>query len=207
MYKGHEGPIWCLAVASRGYYFASGGWDRVARIWTTDAPAPVRLLVGHLSDVTLVAWHPNGSLLATGSADCTVRVWDVLTGVTVRLARFTLEPSALIVSPDGRFLVVAIQREVVIYDLASGRCITAVPASSLERKRLLVHKQRIVALAFPYALHPSTFVATSLDGVVSYWTFKDNLLTYPNVAFKTKNTPLLDAKFTYRNLLLVAGPN
>lgn len=42
-------------------------------------------LQGHLSDVDSVAIHPNSNYLATGSSDRTVRVWDILSGNSVRV--------------------------------------------------------------------------------------------------------------------------
>jgi WD40 repeat protein/predicted Ser/Thr protein kinase len=43
--------------------------------------APIRLeLRGHTRKVRVVALHPNGSRLATGGEDATVRLWDTLTG-------------------------------------------------------------------------------------------------------------------------------
>lgn len=40
---------------------------------------------GHHSDATVVRWHPNSHLLATGSDDRTVRVWDVRDGHAARV--------------------------------------------------------------------------------------------------------------------------
>jgi hypothetical protein len=37
-------------------------------------------LTGHTSHVTAVAFSPDGKLLASGSGDETVRIWDVATG-------------------------------------------------------------------------------------------------------------------------------
>ena len=42
-------------------------------------------LSGHLSDVDCVAFHHNCNHIATGSSDRVVRVWDVLTGNSVRV--------------------------------------------------------------------------------------------------------------------------
>ncbi|EIV91289.1 WD40 repeat-containing protein [Frankia sp. QA3] len=42
-----------------------------------------RILRGHTDRISSVAWHPDGSTIASGSYDGTVRIWDVATGRTV----------------------------------------------------------------------------------------------------------------------------
>lgn len=55
------------------------------RLWATDHHQPLRIFAGHLSDVTCTRFHPNSNYVATGSADRTVRLWDVLNGNCVRI--------------------------------------------------------------------------------------------------------------------------
>lgn len=50
-YKGHTFPVWDVRFSPHGYYFASGSHDRTARLWATDQPQPLRIFVGHYSDV------------------------------------------------------------------------------------------------------------------------------------------------------------
>ncbi|KAJ5776870.1 NACHT nucleoside triphosphatase [Penicillium odoratum] len=47
----------------------------------------IHTLEGHICVVCSVVWSPNGSRLASGSSDKTVRIWDLATGQTV----FTIE--------------------------------------------------------------------------------------------------------------------
>lgn len=51
VYKGHNGPVWDIDVGPSGHYFVSGSSDRTARLWSTQGMQPLRLFVGHLSDV------------------------------------------------------------------------------------------------------------------------------------------------------------
>ena len=47
--------------------------------WVPRAPAG-RVLTGHRSEVTKVAFHPAYSLLASASNDATIKIWDWETG-------------------------------------------------------------------------------------------------------------------------------
>lgn len=46
-------------------------------------PLAVLLVEGAGSAVTTVAWHPYKALIATGSKDTTVRLWDPSTGKVI----------------------------------------------------------------------------------------------------------------------------
>ena len=53
-YKGHNYPIFDVAFSTQGFYFASAGGDGTARLWSVDHIFPLRLFVGHLSDVDVL---------------------------------------------------------------------------------------------------------------------------------------------------------
>ncbi len=68
----------------------------------------VRRLGGHSFWVNSVSWSPDSKLLASGSSDATVRIWDVSTGNTVtRLTSFNGGVNTVAWSPDGKFLATA----------------------------------------------------------------------------------------------------
>lgn len=80
IYQGHSRTIWDL-TSWADQYFASASQDRTAKIWVSERTYPVRSLAGHSTDVNAAVFHPNGSYLATGSADKTVRLWHVKVGL------------------------------------------------------------------------------------------------------------------------------
>lgn len=58
----------------------SGSGDSTARVWDCDTGTPLHTLKGHTSWVLAVAYSPNGAMIATGSMDNSVRLWDAKKG-------------------------------------------------------------------------------------------------------------------------------
>lgn len=58
----------------------SGSGDFTARIWDCDTQTPMHTLKGHSNWVLCVAWSPDGKMIATGSMDNTICIWDATTG-------------------------------------------------------------------------------------------------------------------------------
>ncbi len=82
-----------------------------------------RTLTGHQDWVTAVAFSADGRLLASGSWDRTVKLWDLATGREMRtLASQTSGIEAIAFSPDGRWLASeGSDKAVHIWDAATGK--------------------------------------------------------------------------------------
>ena len=79
--QGHRGEVCGLKHDSCG--LASGSNDNMSIIWDINMGRPRNYLLGHKAAVKALAWCPwQRNLLATGggSADKTLRLWNIETG-------------------------------------------------------------------------------------------------------------------------------
>jgi WD40 repeat protein len=107
----HGGPVWAVAFSRDGKMVASGGGetDPTIRLWDTASGREIGVLRGHQSQVTGVAFSPDGKQLFSCSLDDTVRVWNVATAAEVRQLsrRSPLSVTSLALAHDGKRLATA----------------------------------------------------------------------------------------------------
>ena len=160
-------PLWDVACAPLGYYFASASHDRTAALWSPERVSPLRRFVGHLSDVETVAFHPNGTMVATGSLDRTVRMWDVRQGQAVRvLTGHRGRVSSLAFSPNGQFLVSGGKdAQLFVWDIPAGKQHTTLPWSG--RGTAAASHSEVRALS--YSADGTVLASATTDRRVRLW--------------------------------------
>ena len=148
-----------LWVALLGGSFSNAS----AQAPATAAPAPAKpeLIVqtGHFGDVVVVKYSPNGSFIASGSEDNTVKLWDVTTGKVVRtLVAHRGYITALDFSASGDMLVTAAKDNTIrIWDVRKGTEVRSLPGHSF------------YASAVAFSPTNNIIASCSIDKTVKLW--------------------------------------
>ncbi|OWZ21374.1 WD domain-containing hypothetical protein [Phytophthora megakarya] len=129
-----------------------------AAVVTQDSPVET-----HVGFVSCVDFNPQGSLVATGSHDETVRLWDVRSGRTVAVIGAHQEPvvSVQFHPMDGSLLVTAGYDGLVrVWDVASHQCLRTIitePAAPVGSARFTPNGRYVLS--------------STLDGTVRLWDY------------------------------------
>jgi len=141
-----------------GRLLATGG-ATTASLFDVQTGQLLRTFVGHTQLVTTVAFSTDGSVLASGSSDNSVRLWSVATGAELRtLAGHGAEVQSLAFSPVGGLLASgAFDGSLIVWNVVKG-----------ERVATLVgHARTVRSLAFtPDGRY---LASASGDGVLMLW--------------------------------------
>jgi WD40 repeat protein/biotin carboxyl carrier protein len=106
MAERHRGPVHSIAVSPDGEMVATGGDDRVIRLWKTETGALLHTLVNHSGPVTSVQFA-SAKRLVSAAKDNRLIVWEVEAGkpphpIGPRFEGRGGEVLNLGVSPDGK---------------------------------------------------------------------------------------------------------
>jgi WD40 repeat protein/energy-coupling factor transporter ATP-binding protein EcfA2 len=115
--RGHTARV--AALAWDGPLLASASDDRTVQLWSGYSFARVRVLTGHSDVVTSLAFAPDG-VLASGSADQTVRLWKPDGTPATSPITVPAEVRQLLFTPDGHLVVATRDGTVTVFDRRSG---------------------------------------------------------------------------------------
>ncbi len=154
--KTFEGEDWwvnSITFSPDGRTFASEG-DKV-KLWDIAANKPLFNLDG----IRVVAFSPNGCLLASGGLNNTIKLWDMKTGKSLHtFQKHSKQIRSVAFSPDGSILASGSEDQTVkLWDMKTGKGI-----STLEG-----HRHAVCSLAF--SPDGRALASGSCDKTIKLW--------------------------------------
>jgi WD40 repeat protein/transcriptional regulator with XRE-family HTH domain len=145
-----------LAISSNGEYWAASSRRGEVRVWEAGGQTLHRIWQAHTERAWSLAFSPDGRMLASGSWDGLVKLWEVESGGQVWSGRHTGNINSVAFAPDGRLLASGGAHETILWDVKSGT-----------QAHTLTHPDQVIAVAWSPQGH---LLATGdVEGSIRFW--------------------------------------
>ncbi|CAH1798892.1 unnamed protein product [Owenia fusiformis] len=159
---GHEGPVW--AMARRGNTLVSASQDRTGKIWDISRCMLLWTLKGHNAAVFTCDISEDGALAITGSADRSIRIWEVETGKLKKVIWASTTTSIMSVSYYKGYIACTYGETICFYKTNAKKAVLL--------KTYKEHTKRIETVQLKMSnlsKDEGMIVSAGKDGLVKYW--------------------------------------
>lgn len=206
--KGHTNAVMAIALNPDGHYLASGHEDQTVRLWDLSAGKCIQTLHGHTNRIWSVAFAPpskNGmveaqnthsedAMLASGSGDRTIKLWNWRTGQCLKTLRgHSSWVWSVAFSPNGVWLASSsYDRTIKLWDVDAGKCVQTLEG----------HTAPVVSVAF--SPDGRWLASSSFDTTIKLWqvdtgqclqTFRGHQNSVWKIAFSPDGQQLVSCSF------------
>lgn len=125
--EGSTGGITCIEFNPMGLRILAASYDQSALLWQRDESVPKLTLTGHSRKVTAARFCSSPHQVVTGSADSTIRLWDLHRAACVQVAKVASYCSDLVCSENcvisGHY-----DSKIRVWDTRTVSCVQELPA-------------------------------------------------------------------------------
>lgn len=105
-FRAHPSAIKTIVTLADKPLIATGGEDKIIKIWTNGNDEVLHEMTGHDAPITSLAGFPNIDFLVSGGEDCKISLWNGATGEPIRdLVGHTGAVTALVTTLNGKIIV------------------------------------------------------------------------------------------------------
>ncbi|KAJ3106459.1 hypothetical protein HDU97_006245 [Phlyctochytrium planicorne] len=82
--SGATGDVYSVMFHPGGEHLATGGYDKLVRLYDIERGIVIKTFSGHQGAVTRTVFSPLGNLIVSGSKDNTIKFWDIVSGLCIK---------------------------------------------------------------------------------------------------------------------------
>ena len=171
----HEGGINCMAMSEDGSVLATGSEDCTARLWTTQTESCecIGILKGHEDYINCIAIEEN--YVITGSADKSLRKWDMSTCDCVQVFRAHTSLINRVICTGDFVFSSSYDRTARCWDFDTGECVRVFSGHKRGVYPLIfipAEEEEVSAEDFTWDGNKDLLITGSADFTAKSWSFE-----------------------------------
>ncbi|MEM9271716.1 MAG: AAA-like domain-containing protein [Cyanobacteria bacterium P01_F01_bin.143] len=187
------GTLFAVDFSPDGQTIATGGEDKLLRIWRPDGSL-IHTLAGHQARIWEIQFSPDGQTIATASRDRTIKLWRLDGTEIATLKGHKNAVLGVVFSPDGQMIATASRDRTIKLWSLDGKLLTSINS----------HRGEIYDLAF--SPDGSILVTVDNERIANIWQVDPQKFTLKlQQTITTANYDLRSVAFNPKGNLIAIG--